>query len=644
MSEKSNMSEDVPKIVLIPHERSHPFARRECIAREPLKVGRSVDKKRISTNNLIFDCRVLSRNHAVIRFEDGKFYIKDTKSSNGTFVNENRLSPSGEESGLVELKSRDILQFGVNVNVERRVTHGCIIATIKLYVNDVELPGMDPPIHEVLQIVQLALTREQELENKLASMQEVLNSARQLATESMISVVKEDELMSRLEMLENQLQVYSRNSTDDELKKQLTMSFEEKHKTEAALKESLRKILQEKLECMSKLSQTERDYDKAEQECQRYKTLYDVTKEELKEERQNLTTKNEALQAELDFTQNQLSGKKAQVEELREELLQVQLQLQTELHRRTGGGVEYNISQGESSSLTVEASEQYQVPPPETLPLREEAIGNVKMSQTSDATGQRAPSFISESDSDMDEDEAEKLAERVLHLEADLRRSEMTIQGLQQELAATKLAQTPTTDTQRYQLGGGARGQRSTPPPEVHRRSMEELAAIVTGTSVAKGQVEIVRGSLADSQHELFTLQDKLALETEKTQALQETITVLNGQLNLCYAELHSKQQEVIALRSDRVGRGGGGVAVVQELKMRVKSERDEGERLRTQNETLQEEVERLKTELRSEGRGTPTTPHFLRPGSPSGEDQKVRMLTVIALVSIGVALASWLA
>ena len=49
-----------------------------------------------------------------------QFYIKDTKSSNGTFVNESRLSPSGEESGSIELKSRDILQFGVNVNVERR--------------------------------------------------------------------------------------------------------------------------------------------------------------------------------------------------------------------------------------------------------------------------------------------------------------------------------------------------------------------------------------------------------------------------------------------------------------------------------------------------------------------------------------------
>ena len=62
----------VPRIVLIPHARSHPFAQRECIVEEPLKVGRPVDKKKISQNNLIFDCRVLSRNHALIWFEKGK--------------------------------------------------------------------------------------------------------------------------------------------------------------------------------------------------------------------------------------------------------------------------------------------------------------------------------------------------------------------------------------------------------------------------------------------------------------------------------------------------------------------------------------------------------------------------------------------
>ncbi len=63
---------DVPKIVVVPHERSILFNKRECAMSEPQKVGRSVDKKRILQNNLIFDCRVLSRNHALIWFENGK--------------------------------------------------------------------------------------------------------------------------------------------------------------------------------------------------------------------------------------------------------------------------------------------------------------------------------------------------------------------------------------------------------------------------------------------------------------------------------------------------------------------------------------------------------------------------------------------
>ena len=71
-----------------------------------------------------------------------QFYIKDTKSSNGTFVNESRLSPSGEESGSVELKSRDILQFGVNVNVERRGVCVCVCS----YMLNISLKFF-PPTH-----------------------------------------------------------------------------------------------------------------------------------------------------------------------------------------------------------------------------------------------------------------------------------------------------------------------------------------------------------------------------------------------------------------------------------------------------------------------------------------------------------------
>ena len=37
-------------------------------------------------------------------------------------------------------------------------------------------------------------------------------------------------------MLENQLQVYSRNISEDELRKQLTKTLEEKHKTEKTSK------------------------------------------------------------------------------------------------------------------------------------------------------------------------------------------------------------------------------------------------------------------------------------------------------------------------------------------------------------------------------------------------------------------------
>lgn len=44
-----------------------------------------------------------------------QFFLQDTKSSNGTFVNNVRLSKGSEESEPKELKSGDIVQFGVDV-------------------------------------------------------------------------------------------------------------------------------------------------------------------------------------------------------------------------------------------------------------------------------------------------------------------------------------------------------------------------------------------------------------------------------------------------------------------------------------------------------------------------------------------------
>lgn len=55
------------------------------------QVGRAVPNKTKPTHtNAIFDSKVLSRSHAEIWADGFKVYIKDTKSSNGTYLNDKR--------------------------------------------------------------------------------------------------------------------------------------------------------------------------------------------------------------------------------------------------------------------------------------------------------------------------------------------------------------------------------------------------------------------------------------------------------------------------------------------------------------------------------------------------------------------------
>lgn len=51
---------------------SHTFNVRRVPVSEPVKIGRSVPRARPSQNNVIFDCKVLSRNHALLHYNDGK--------------------------------------------------------------------------------------------------------------------------------------------------------------------------------------------------------------------------------------------------------------------------------------------------------------------------------------------------------------------------------------------------------------------------------------------------------------------------------------------------------------------------------------------------------------------------------------------
>ncbi|XP_038264727.1 sarcolemmal membrane-associated protein isoform X9 [Dermochelys coriacea] len=289
---------------------SHPFQERHVYLDEPVKIGRSVARCRPAQNNATFDCKVLSRNHALVWFDHktGKFYLQDTKSSNGTFINSQRLSRGSEESPPCEILSGDIIQFGVDVTENtRKVTHGCIVSAIKLFLpdgmearlrSDVIHAPLPSPVDKVAantpsmysqelfqlsQYLQEALHREQMLEQKLATLQRLLAVTQEASDTSWQALIDEDRLLSRLDVMGNQLQACSKNQTEDTIRKELVALQEDKHNYETTAKESLRRVLQEKIEVVRKLSEVERSLSNTEDECTHLKEMNERTQEELRE-------------------------------------------------------------------------------------------------------------------------------------------------------------------------------------------------------------------------------------------------------------------------------------------------------------------------------------------------------------------------
>lgn len=81
-----------------------------------IKIGRYSNNKTVpSPVNGYFDSKVLSRAHAEVWCENDKVFIKDIKSSNGTFINGTRLSPESQESEPFELHSEDVVDFGIDI-------------------------------------------------------------------------------------------------------------------------------------------------------------------------------------------------------------------------------------------------------------------------------------------------------------------------------------------------------------------------------------------------------------------------------------------------------------------------------------------------------------------------------------------------
>ncbi|KJZ74861.1 hypothetical protein HIM_05770 [Hirsutella minnesotensis 3608] len=104
-------------------------------APDSLRIGRQTNQKTVPTpTNGFFDSKVLSRQHAEIYAErNGKIYIRDVKSSNGTFVNGTRLSQENRESEPHELQTADHLELGIDIVSEdqKTVVHHKVAAKVE---------------------------------------------------------------------------------------------------------------------------------------------------------------------------------------------------------------------------------------------------------------------------------------------------------------------------------------------------------------------------------------------------------------------------------------------------------------------------------------------------------------------------------
>ncbi|NXD14003.1 SLMAP protein, partial [Nothocercus nigrocapillus] len=619
---------------------SHPFQERHVYLDEPVKIGRSVARCRPAQNNATFDCKVLSRNHALVWFDHktGKFYLQDTKSSNGTFINSQRLSRGSEESPPCEIMSGDIIQFGVDVTENtRKVTHGCIVSTIKLFLpdgmearlrSDVIHAPLPSPVDKVAantpsmysqelfqlsQYLQEALHREQMLEQKLATLQRLLAVTQEASDTSWQALIDEDRLLSRLEVMGNQLQACSKNQTEDSIRKELIALQEDKHNYETTAKESLRRVLQEKIEVVRKLSEVERSLSNTEDECTHLKEMNERTQEELRElankyngavneikdlsdklklaegrqeeiqqkglaekkelqhkidemeeREQELQAKIEALQADNDFTNERLTALQVRLEHLQEKTLKE--------HNSLGIQVDDFIPKINGSTEK----------------------GTLSFRRGGDCTSMHQ--FLECQNKIIDEGHLTKVEERKLLKENQAKVKES---DLSDTLSPSK--EKSSDDTTDAQMDD----QELNEPIAKVALLKDELQGAQSETE-AKQEIEQLHKELVEAQELAKTSKQKCfelqALLEEERKAYRMQVEESNKQINVLQAQLRRLQEDIENLREEKENEisstrnqlidAQNEIVLLQQVAEKTASERD------TDISALQEELQKVRAEL----------------------------------------------
>ncbi|KAM6344751.1 sarcolemmal membrane-associated protein isoform 35-T37 [Alca torda] len=607
---------------------SHPFQERHVYLDEPVKIGRSVARCRPAQNNATFDCKVLSRNHALVWFDHktGKFYLQDTKSSNGTFINSQRLSRGSEESPPCEIMSGDIIQFGVDVTENTRkgkVTHGCIVSTIKLFLpdgmearlrSDVIHAPLPSPVDKVAantpsmysqelfqlsQYLQEALHREQMLEQKLATLQRLLAVTQEASDTSWQALIDEDRLLSRLEVMGNQLQACSKNQTEDSIRKELIALQEDKHNYETTAKESLRRVLQEKIEVVRKLSEVERSLSNTEDECTHLKEMNERTQEELRElankyngavneikdlsdklkvaegrqeeiqqkglaekkelqhkidemeeREQELQAKIEALQADNDFTNERLTALQVRLEHLQEKTLKEHNSLENQARvKESDLSDTLSPSKEKSSDDTtdeLQGAQSEAEAKQEIQQLHKELIEAQELARTSKQKCFELQALLEE-ERKAYRVQVEESNKQINVLQAQLRRLQEDIENLREEkeseISSTRneLVSAQNEILSLQQVAEKAASDRDT-----------DISVLQNELQTVRAELERWRKDASDYEKEIVSLQASFQLRCQQCEDQQkEEATRLKGELEKLKAEWSALEAECVTLRKE---------------------------------------------------------------------------------------------
>ncbi|XP_017587982.1 PREDICTED: sarcolemmal membrane-associated protein isoform X23 [Corvus brachyrhynchos] len=608
---------------------SHPFQERHVYLDEPVKIGRSVARCRPAQNNATFDCKVLSRNHALVWFDHktGKFYLQDTKSSNGTFINSQRLSRGSEESPPCEIMSGDIIQFGVDVTENTRkgkVTHGCIVSTIKLFLpdgmearlrSDVIHAPLPSPVDKVAantpsmysqelfqlsQYLQEALHREQMLEQKLATLQRLLAVTQEASDTSWQALIDEDRLLSRLEVMGNQLQACSKNQTEDSIRKELIALQEDKHNYETTAKESLRRVLQEKIEVVRKLSEVERSLSNTEDECTHLKEMNERTQEELRElankyngavneikdlsdklkvaegrqeeiqqkglaekkelqhkidemeeREQELQAKIEALQADNDFTNERLTALQVRLEHLQEKTLKEHNSLENQARVKESNDLSDTLSPSKEKSSD-DTTDELQGAQSETeakqeiQQLHKELIEAQELARTSKQKCFELQALLEE-ERKAYRVQVEESNKQINALQAQLRRLQEEIENLRKE----KENEISTTRNELVSAQNEILSLQKVAEKAASERDTD-ISTLQTELQTVRAELERWRKDASDYEKEIVNLQASFKLKCQQCEEQQkEEASRLKDELEKLKAEWIALEAECVKLRKE---------------------------------------------------------------------------------------------